>query len=137
MAPTLKKVVETPEQFVWCVAPARDGVYAGTGNSGKIFHIADSGQITPFFETGELEVHSLARDSKGNVYAGTSPHGKVFKIAPDGKGQMIYKADEKYVVALAVDGQNNVYAGVGDAGKVYEFPDGVGSSSPRSMSSKC
>ncbi|MCL5103794.1 MAG: hypothetical protein M1133_06725 [Armatimonadetes bacterium] len=127
LAPTLKKVAETPEQFVWCVAPAKDGVYAGTGNSGKIFHVTDGGQISPFFETGELEVQSLARDSKGNVYAGTSPHGKIFKITPDGKGQMIFKADEKYVVALAVDGQNDVYAGVGDAGKVYRIsPDGTG-----------
>ena len=100
LAPTLKKLVETPEQFVWCVAPATDGIYAGTGNSGKIYHITDNGEIEVFYETGELEVHSLAVDSGGNVYAGTSPHGKVFKITPDGKGQVIFKADEKYVLAL-------------------------------------
>ncbi len=31
MVPTLRKVAETPEQFVWSVVPASDGVYAGTG----------------------------------------------------------------------------------------------------------
>lgn len=121
LVPTLRKLVETPEQFVWCLAPARDGVYAGTGNSGKIYHVSDDGEIKVFYETGELEVHSLARDSAGNIYAGTSPRGKIFKITPDGKGSVLYKAAEKYILALAVDGEGNVYAGVGDGGKVYRI----------------
>ncbi len=80
-----------------------------------------------FYDTGELEVHSLARDAKGNIYAGTSPHGKIFKISPDGKGEVLYKTAERYVLALALDGEENVYAGVGDAGKVYRItPDGKG-----------
>lgn len=127
LAPTLKKMVETPEQFIWSVAPAKDGVYAGTGNAGKIYHITDSGDTKMFYETGELEVHTLARDAQGNIYAGTSPNGKIFKISPDGKGQLLFKTPEKYVVALAVDPEGNIYAGVGDAGKIYRItPNGKG-----------
>lgn len=125
LAPTLRKLVETPEQFVWCLAPAKDGVYAGTGNSGRIYHISDSGEAQVFYETGELEVHALAVDATGNVYAGTSPHGKVFKIAADGKAQLLAQAEERYVLALAIDPEGSVYAAVGDAGKIYRIqPDG-------------
>lgn len=122
LAPTLRKLAETPEQYVWSVAATKGGVYAGTGNSGKIYKITDSGEVSVFYETGELEVHALARDSAGNLYAATSPHGKIFKIAPDGKGELLYTTPEKYVLALALDAEGNLYAGVGDAGKVYRIP---------------
>ena len=125
LAPTLKKLADTPEQYVWCVAAGKDGVYAGTGNSGKVYKISDSGEAKVVFETGELEVNSIVRDSAGNVYVGTSPHGKIFKISPDGTGKLLYSATEHYVVALTVDPDGNLYAGVGDAGKVYRIqPNG-------------
>lgn len=126
LAPTLKKLSDTPEQYAWSVCATTDGVYAGTGNSGRIYKITDAGESSVFYETGELEVHSVVRDSAGNVYAATSPHGKIFKIAPDGKGRLLHKADEKYVLALALDPEGNLYAGVGDAGKVYKVtPEGA------------
>ncbi len=127
LAPTLKMLAETPEQFVWCLAAGKDGVFAGTGDSGRIYKISDSGESSVFFETGELEVHSIVRDSAGNIYAGTSPKGKIFKISPDGNGKMIFQTQEKYVLALALDPESNLYAGVGDSGVVYKIlPDGVG-----------
>ncbi len=124
LAPTLKKLVETPEQYVWCLALGKDGVYAGTGNAGKIYHITDTGDSKLFYDTGELEVNSLARDSQGNIYAGTSPHGRVFKISPDGKGALLGKTEERYVLGLAIDGKDDLYAGVGDAGKIYRAVPG-------------
>ena len=128
LTPTLRKLVETPEQFVWCAAPTADGVYVGTGDSGRIYRVTDTGEAKLFYETGELEVHALALDRQGNLYAATSPHGKVFKVTPDGKGEMIFQADEKYVLALAIDQEDNLYAGVGDAGKIYKIPPGGGGS---------
>ena len=125
ISPVLRKLVDTPEQFVWSVAASKNGVYAGTGNSGKIYLVSENGESKIFYETGELEVHSLVLDASGNVYASTSPHGKIFKISPDGTGKLLYKANEKYIVALAIDGEGNLYAGTGDTGKVYRIsPDG-------------
>lgn len=125
LAPTVRKLAETPEQFVWTVSAAKDGVYAGTGNSGRIYHITDGGEVKLFFETGQLEVHSLALDSAGNLYAGTSPRGRVFRVSPDGTGKELWKADERYVLALAIDSEDNLYAGMGDSGNVYRIhPDG-------------
>jgi len=122
LSPTLKKLSETPEQYVWCVASGKGCVYAGTGNAGKVYKISDNGESKVFYETGELEVNSIVRDPAGNVYVGTSPHGKIFKISPDGKGTLLYTTPEKYVMALALDPEGNLYAGVGDAGKVYRIP---------------
>lgn len=128
LVPTVKKIAETPEQFVWCVAPADDGVYAGTGDAGRVYHVTDSGEMSVLCETGELEVHALVRDSAGNLYAGTSPRGKVYRITPDGKGKLFFQTEERYVLALALDQEENLYVGVGDAGKVYKVaPDGTGS----------
>ena len=121
LAPTLKKLADTPEQYVWSICAMKGGVYAGTGNSGRIYKILDSGESSVLYETGELEVHSLVRDPSGNVYAGTSPHGKIFKITPDGQGKLLYSTGEKYVLALTLDPEGNLYAGVGDAGKVYKI----------------
>lgn len=120
LVPQLQKLAEVPEQFIWCAVPAEDGsIYAGTGDSGKIYHIRASGEAKIFYETEELEVHSLATDKAGNLYAGTSPRGKLFKITPDGKGDVIFKADEKYLLAIETDEDGNIYVGVGDAGKIY------------------
>ena len=121
LAPTLKKLADTPEQYVWSVCAIKGGVYAGTGNSGKIYKILASGESSVFYATGELEVQSVVSDASGNVYAGTSPHGKIFKIAPDGQGKLLYATGEKYVLALILDPEGNLYAGVGDAGKVYRI----------------
>lgn len=128
ITPTLQKLAETSEQYVWSVAPAKDGVYAGTGNSGKVLFISNTGEVKTICSTGELEVQSLTRDIKGNIYAGTAPNGKVFKITTDGKSTMVLKADERYIIALTSDMQGNVYAAVGDAGKIYKItPEGKSS----------
>src|SRR5436305_13690471 len=85
VAPPLKPLFETSEQYVWSLAAVGHAVYAGTGNTGLIYRAPASGKAEVFCKTGELEVHALARDTQGNLYAGTSPAGKVLRIAPDGK----------------------------------------------------
>lgn len=126
LAPTLRKLSETPEQYVWSVCATTGGLYAGTGNSGRIYKITSAGESSVFYETGELEVHAVVRDTAGNVYAGTSPHGKIFRVTPDGQGKLLYATGDKYVLALTLDPEGNLYAGVGDAGKVYKItPQGT------------
>ncbi len=126
LAPQMRKLAETAEQYVWCALPTADGdIYIGTGDSGKVYRVSKSGKADIFCETGELEVHTLAMDSKGNLYAGTSPNGKVFRIGRDGQAEIFFDADERYALALAVDPQDNLYVGVGDSGRVYRVtPDG-------------
>jgi len=124
--PAVVKLAALPESFAWAVVHNGQGdVLVGTGNSGLIYRITQNGSYSVFFKTGELEVHSLAVDSKGNVYAGTSPNGKVFRIQPNGNGEVVFDAPERYITALATDDKDNIYAGTGDAGVIYQItPDG-------------
>ena len=122
LAPAIAKLAALPEGYVWCVTPdGQGGAFAGTGNNGLVYRISKDGPSAVFFKTGELEVHSLARNSKGVLYAGTSPHGKVYRIDADGKGEVAFDAPEKYILALAIDSKDNVYAGVGDGGIIYRL----------------
>ncbi|MEN6521019.1 MAG: SpoIVB peptidase S55 domain-containing protein [Armatimonadota bacterium] len=118
----MDKLSDLSADYVWQVIPdGNGGAFAGTGSNGIIYRINKNGTSSVFFKTGELQVHSLARDSKGNIYAGTSPNGKIFQISPDGKGKVVFDAEQKYIVALAADESDNVYAATGDAGIIYKI----------------
>ena len=124
LSPSLQRVADTTESYIWAMLPDGHGaLYLGTGDGGAVYKMDAAGKVSPFFQTKELEVTSLALDSSGNLYAGTAPHGIVFKIAPDGKGAKVFTAQEKYVTALTYD-KNPLNAGLymatgGGTGRVY------------------
>ncbi len=133
LAPGLNLLHASPEQFVWSVAAVRGAVFAGTGNGGQVLRIGPDGDATVFFNTGELEVHALARDAQGNLYAGTSPNGQLFRIGPDGKGVrllsmnpagVITSAGSKFVLSLVTAPDGTVYAGTGPQGRIYRIQSG-------------
>lgn len=122
LSPSLVKVADTTENYIWSILPDGKGnVYLGTGDGGVIYKMDSSGKVSPFFQTKELEVTSLAKDADGNLYAGTVPNGLVFKITPDGKGNTFFKAQEKYVTALVVDQAQSrlLIATGGGTGRIY------------------
>lgn len=134
LAPALRLLHESTEQYVWSVVGLKGSVYAGTGNGGNVLKVDRDGKASVFFRTGELEVLALARDKDGNLYAGTSPSGKVFKITPDGKGTELLslngsaaasEAGGKFVLSLAVAEDGTIYAGTGPQAKIYRLRPGV------------
>jgi hypothetical protein len=121
MVPKLRKLSDLPEQFVWSTAAVPGGVIVGTGSSGRIYRVDDSGKVTLLYETGEVAVHSLAVDTQGNIYAGTSPSGKIIKITPNGKGSVLCILDAKHILALTLVADGTLLAGAGDSGKIYKI----------------
>ena len=122
LSPSLQKVADTSESYIWSMLPDGKGnVYLGTGDGGVIYKMDAAGKAAPFFQTKELEVTSLALDNSGNLYAGTVPHGIVFKIGADGKGSKVFTAQEKYVTALAYNQAQDevIVATGGGTGRVY------------------
>ena len=122
LSPSLQKVADTPESYIWSILPDGKGnVYLGTGDGGVIYKMDAAGKAAPFFQTKELEVTSLALDASGVLYAGTAPHGIVFKIGPDGVGAKAFTAQEKYVTGLSYDkSRNQVYVATGGGtGRIY------------------
>jgi sugar lactone lactonase YvrE len=124
-----KSAVEAaiPADVIWCVAARGGAAYAGTGTDGTIFRVSEKGEVSPFFDTHQMNVHALAFDAEGNLYAGTSPDGKLFRIGPDGHGKMVYDSDSTYLWSLVIGPDGTVYAGGGSPGRVYAItPAGQG-----------
>jgi len=119
LAPGVKLLHDTGAPFVWCLASDGKGtVYAGTGNDGKVFRIAE-GKATVFFDAPELEVHALAIGRDGQLYVGTSPDGKVYAVEASGKSTTFYDPSDKYIWALAVEESGQLLVATGAEGRVY------------------
>ena len=128
LAPKLLPVASSTEPYFWCLtSDGADGVFAGSGDNGRVYHVAADGKCRLFAQTNALEVHALARASDGTIYAGTSPNGRVEKIGADGKPVLFFQADAKYILALLLspDGKTLYVAVGGPKAKVYAVPIGV------------
>jgi hypothetical protein len=128
LAPKMTLLHDTEAPFVWClVADGKGGVYAGTGNDGKVFRVTAEGKAEVFFDAPELEVHALAFGRDGRLYAGTSPDGRVYAVEESGKGTPFFDPSDKYIWALAFDPAGNLLVATGGEGRVYRV-DGKGAS---------
>jgi sugar lactone lactonase YvrE len=139
LAPGLTRVAQFAEQYVWSVVGIKGQVFAGTGTGGRILKLpVGSDKPEEFFQTGELQVHALARDSAGNLYAGTSPNGKIIRISPEGKGKLLLRLnpqeppapgmsepDAKFVLCFATGADGTLYAGTGPDGGIYRLAPGA------------
>jgi sugar lactone lactonase YvrE len=113
LAPGSVELGKIPADVVWSVA-VREGVaYVGTGSDGKIYSVSESGEASEFFATGEMNVHALAFDDRGNLYAGTSPRGRLFRIGPDGKGELIHESGGTCVWCMSPGPDGTIYFGTG------------------------
>lgn len=128
IGPLTKTVHESTAPFLWSLLPAPNGgVYAGSGNEGKVFLIDSSGKGSVLFDAPELEVHALAPAPDGGIFAATSPDGKIYKIDARGTATPFFDPDDKYIWMLAVDKAGTLYAGTGEKGVIYKIGrDGKG-----------
>lgn len=119
LAPATEMLHDTESPQVWALARDKKGVvYAGTGNEGKVFRLAD-GKASVFFDAEELEVHALAVGPDGRLYAGTSPDGKVYAIDAAGKAETFYDPPDKYIWALAFDKQAQLLVATGSEARIH------------------
>lgn len=81
LAQKAEKVTSVDEPFLFAACAYGDGWVVGTGNAGKVVHVAADGSSTVLFETTEPEVFAIWADDDGTVYAGSSPNGKVYRWA--------------------------------------------------------
>ncbi len=128
LAPKLDAFFEdTKEIYIWCLAEDSKGnIYAGTGNSGKIYRINTDGESSLFYDSPEVSILTLAIDSNDNIYAGTAPDGLIYKLTDSSTPPTtILSSEEKYVWAMTFDEAGNLYASTGTSGKIYKItPDG-------------
>jgi WD40 repeat protein len=121
LAPRIKKIIDTGQPFVWCLALDPGGnIYAATGHEGRVLRIGPAGDTTTVFDADKPEVMSMAVNSAGDLYAATSPDGAVYRIpGGNGKAQLYFDPEEKYIWSLAFSPDGELYAAVGSKGRVY------------------
>jgi hypothetical protein len=128
LAPREEKLEGPTEEFYLSLLPLPDGsLFLGTGHGGKIYRIGKDGKSELYYQSAEMDVTSLVRDSKGVLYAGTSPNGKIYKITGKAVGEEFFNPAEKYIWDLMFNEAGNLLVAVGENGGIYEVsPQGEG-----------
>ena len=98
--------------YIWSLAlDARGGLYAGTGEQGRIYRIDENGGAHLLAELEEAHVMALAVDGSGRLIAGTEPGGRVYRISSDGAISVLHDSPYGEVNTLLVGEDGAVYAG--------------------------
>jgi len=104
-------VFDPKEQYIWALAAAPDGsLYAGSGETGRIYRIDKSGKGEVWYETGQAHVTSLALDSQGRLLAGSEPNGLLYRIEAKSKGFVLYDSSLPEIRAIVPAPDGSIYA---------------------------
>lgn len=109
------------EEFYLSAVTSPDGtLFLGTGHNGRIYRIRN-GKSELYFQSQEMDITSLALDSRGALYAGTSPNGKIYRLTGPGQGETFFDPEGKYIWDLLLTGKGTLLAAMGEKGGVYEI----------------
>ena len=98
--------------YIWSLAlDAGGGLYAGTGEQGRIYRIDEDGEAHLLAELEEAHVMALAVDGSGRLIAGTEPGGRVYRISSDGAISVLHDSPYGEVNTLLVAEDGAVFAG--------------------------
>ena len=101
--------------YIWSLAlDAGGGLYAGTGEQGRVYRIDEDGGVHLLAELEEAHVMALAVDGSGRLIAGTEPGGRVYRIAGISSGgaiSVLHDSPYGEVNTLLVGKDGAVYAG--------------------------
>ncbi len=111
---------------VMAVTVGRDGaVYAGGAGSGTVFVIADGGEVTPFFETGQGVVWDLAVAADGDLFIASGDSGRLYRVGSRGEGDVLYESTDPHIMCLAPAPDGGIFFGTAGEGLVGRVdPDG-------------
>lgn len=101
--------------YIWSLAlDPGGGLYAGTGEQGRVYRIDEDGGVHLLAELEEAHVMALAVDGSGRLIAGTEPGGRVYRIAgisSDGAISVLHDSPYGEVNTLLVGEDGAVFAG--------------------------
>lgn len=98
--------------YIWSLAlDAGGGLYAGTGEQGRVYRFDEDGGAHLLAELEEAHVMALAVDGSGRLIAGTEPGGRVYRISSDGAISVLHDSPYGEVNTLLVGDDGAVFAG--------------------------
>ena len=98
--------------YIWSLAlDAAGGLFAGTGEQGRVYRIDENGGAHLLAELEEAHVMALAVDGSGRLIAGTEPGGRVYRISSEGAISVLHDSPYGEVNTLLVAEDGAVFAG--------------------------
>ena len=94
-----------------------NALYAGTGDTGKIYRVTGPNFGEEYYSTGQSHVTSLSFDREGHLLAGSEPNGMLFRVSSKDKAFVLYDASLPEIRAVAQASDGSIYA-VGMGGSV-------------------
>ncbi|MEM6457258.1 MAG: hypothetical protein AAF772_19370, partial [Acidobacteriota bacterium] len=135
LAARVEAVARIDEPFAFATVGLRDGWAVGTGNAGRVLHVAPDGAVKVLFTASEPEIFALAADARApasgavaaadartdTLWVGSSPGGRVYRIdLGDGTVEPFFEPDgATYIWALARDRRGRLLVGTGLPGRLY------------------
>lgn len=113
----IKPWVRLPVGQVLSLAADGDGLVAGTGPGGLVYHVSSRGDTARIAKTGERYVWGLAPAGKGAWYAATGTRGKLLKLE-GGRVHVVIDSDESNLVSMVSDGKGGAFAGGDSHGRI-------------------
>ncbi len=110
---------------VWDLADAgKGGVYAATGDEGKVFKL-DGDRWEVAFDAADSQALAVVALPDGRAFAGTGPSGQVVDLTDPKHPASRPDAGVQYIWDLAADPAGNLYAATGPNGGLWKR-DGKG-----------
>lgn len=109
---------------VWAIVLDKNGngLYAGTGPEGKVFHVEPSGSSSVYFRSTDPNIVSLALAENGDLYAGSSGKGQLYKITGPGRATVVGDMPGDEVKAIAIGKSGAVWVISNEYGEPPEPP---------------
>jgi hypothetical protein len=105
---------------VWDLAiDAKGGVFAATGDEGKVFRL-DGDRWDAAFDAADTQALSVVAVPNGHVFAGTGPSGQVVDLTDPKHPAARPDAAVQYIWDLAADRDGNLYAATGPTGQLWK-----------------
>lgn len=118
LAERIDRLTALEEPFLLSAVRLGKGWVVGTGNDGRVLHVAADGKVETLFEAPESEVFALWADPDGTVFAATSPNGKVYRLQ-GGSSDVFFDPGAVYIWALARSSDGRLLVATGTEGKLF------------------
>ncbi|MGQ9730997.1 MAG: hypothetical protein ACUVX8_06945, partial [Candidatus Zipacnadales bacterium] len=104
-----KVLADLPDDYVWALLPdGAGGVFVGTGNRGRLYHLTASGEQRIVAELPAQHILCLAAFGD-DLLAGTAENGILYRVSRDGHYESIYDDEQPAVTGVAVTPSGEVY----------------------------
>ena len=117
LARQVERLAGLDEPFIFTAAGSDSGWLVGTGSSGKVLSVDDTGEVEELFAAEEPQIFAVYAEPDGSVLAASSPVGKVYRIA-DGESEVLFDPEATYIWSVARDTKGRLLVATGLPGQL-------------------